>query len=96
MSLIQKKSKPPAFRDNRRSKRRLVHYPAWVQLDTTQRPVECVIKDMSDAGARLSFAWIGSLPELFTLWLDERGKVRRACEIVWWSEHYVGVRFVKL
>jgi hypothetical protein len=92
--LVGKKPKPPLFRDNRRAKRRPVHHPAWAQLDSNRRPIECVVKDMSDTGARLSImASIAPLPEQFTLWLDKNGKVKRSCEIVWRRADYVGVRF---
>lgn len=71
----------------------MTHYSAWVLLGSGRQPVECVIRDMSDTGARLEIASFGPLPQSFTLWLDRDGKVQRTCEIVWRRAYYVGVRF---
>jgi hypothetical protein len=86
--------KTPPFRDARKAKRHKVHHPAWVLLDSRRAPIECVIKDMSDSGARLELAsLIRSVPLRFTLWLDKNGKVQRSCEVVWRRAYSVGVRF---
>lgn len=84
----------PPFRDARRAKRQKVHYPAWIQVDSSRTPIECLIKDMSDSGARLELPpLIRSLPFRFALWLDKNGKVQRSCEVVWRRAYSVGVRF---
>lgn len=84
----------PLFRDSRKAKRRVIDYPAWLLLDTSRQPVECIIRDMSDTGARIAIiSPIKALPHRFMLWLDEKGKVQRECEIVWMKAGYVGVRF---
>ena len=92
--MIEKGPKSPKFRDNRKAKRRMVHYPAWLLIDAGQQPVECIIRDMSDTGARIALSSrIAALPNKFTLWLDKNGKVQRQCRIMWTHAGYVGVRF---
>jgi hypothetical protein len=74
----------------------VIDYPAWLPLDPRRQPVECIIRDMSDTGARLAMtSRIKALPHRFTLWLDSEGKVQRQCEIVWTKAGYVGVRFAR-
>ena len=88
----RRKSEPP---DKRRMKRRPVHYPAWIAFDSNRQIVSCVIRDMSDGGARLMITFpIRLVPETFQLWLDKDGKVQRECEVVWTHPPYVGVRFI--
>lgn len=70
-----------------------MHYPAWLLLDSRPQPIECVISDMSDTGARLSINTPITLPQRFKLWLDKTGKVDRECEIVWMHGSQVGVHF---
>jgi hypothetical protein len=92
--MVGKKPMSPPFRDARKAKRRKVHHAAWVPLDPGRQPVECVIRDMSDSGARLELSSpIRSLPLRFTLWLDKNGKVQRPCEIAWRRAYSVGVSF---
>lgn len=93
-SLVRKLPILPPFREARRAKREKVHYSAWVQVDSSRAPIECLIKDMSDSGARLELPpVIRSLPFRFALWLDREGKVQRTCEVVWRRAYSVGVRF---
>lgn len=92
--MVDKKPMLPLFRDNRKATRRLINYSAWVQVDSGRKPIECLIRDMSDTGACLELTpLIGPLPQTFRLWLDKNGNVQRTCEIVWRRAYYVGVRF---
>jgi PilZ domain len=92
--VVTERPKSPAFRDNRRAKRQLMRYPAWLLIGASRQPVECIIRDMSDTGARIALgSQIKALPNRFTLWLDKTGKVQRQCSIMWAHGGYVGVRF---
>lgn len=66
---------------------------AEVLLSPTERPILCVIWDMSEGGARLAVARpLLNVPPRFTLLLE--GKVQRKCEVVWTDARYLGVKFV--
>lgn len=92
-----KRKVPPPPPNKRRLKRRTMHYPAWIAFDSGRQVVNCVIRDMSDGGARLMITFpVGLLPDTFNLWLDKNGKVQRECELVWKQPPYLGVRFTPL
>ncbi len=58
---------------------------------------QCLIDDISETGARLSFS--GSVEGLplkeFFLVLSERGTAYRLCEMIWLKGEAMGVRFLK-
>jgi hypothetical protein len=82
-------------KDQRKSRRRPMRRTAEVLLGANERPILCVIWDMSESGARLAFARpLLNLPSSFTLLLDKDGKVQRKCESVWTDARHVAVRFV--
>jgi hypothetical protein len=90
----RKAKRPLSLPDKRKAKRLTVHYSAWVLLVSGRPPVECVIRDMSDSGARLVITSpITFLPQRFSLWLDKKGKVQRECKVVWARAPYLGVSF---
>lgn len=92
--MVAKMPKSPVFRESRKAKRRVIDYAAWLLLDSSRQPVECIIRDMSETGARVATtAPMKVLPHRFTVWLDRNGKVQCECEIVWRKGGYVGVRF---
>jgi hypothetical protein len=79
--------------DKRKAKRRSMRRTAEVLFDPKERPIVCVIWDMSEGGARLAMARpLLNLPASFTLLVE--GKIQRKCEVVWTDARYVGVRFV--
>ncbi len=55
--------------------------------------VECLVRDMSQSGARLVFEGMVLLPGEFNLLLPQRGESRRA-RIVWRQQDEAGVTFV--
>ena len=54
--------------------------------------IECVVRNLSASGACLEMDCPGSLPEDFSLIIKPEN-VRRACHLVWRSDHRLGVRF---
>jgi hypothetical protein len=58
------------------------------------QPVGCVVHDISNGGARLSFtAPLAAIPLTFVLVLL-KDSVQRDCEVVWNDRGVVGVKFV--
>ena len=53
--------------------------------------VRCVVKDVSDAGARLSLQTPQALPETVVVKFDQNGS-RRRMNVVWQSENDIGVK----
>jgi hypothetical protein len=85
----------PRSRENRKSARFLMRRGAEVIFDAPELPIRCVVLDLSDSGARLSFANpIAGLTRNFTLVLFNDASVRRDCEVVWTDSRSAGVKFV--
>ena len=76
---------------NRKGVRHRLVLPAMMSGTDGQPLGECRTWDWSDQGARLEVAAPLDLPATFTLILS--GEERRKCEIIWRSDHYVGVTF---
>jgi hypothetical protein len=54
---------------------------------------ECVMADLSAAGARLQVKQPATLPDEFILLLSHTGHLRRKCSVTWRAETEVGVKF---
>ena len=79
---------------HRESARRWMRRHAQAIIDGHEQPIGCVVHDISDGGARLSFtAPLAVLPRTFTLVLF-RDSVQRDCELVWCDRRFVGVKFI--
>ena len=84
----------PRSRESRKSERRWMRREAEVILEPHKLPIRCVIHDLSNGGARLSFAArLPNLPRSITLVLF-KNSVQRDCEIVWTDGYFIGVKFV--
>jgi len=79
--------------EKRRSKRRQIGQRAWVDFGPGSRVHPCLVKDMSDTGARLALIFQGSAPEEFVLHFSPDGSVGRRCQIRWQRGKEVGVKF---
>jgi hypothetical protein len=67
---------------------------ARVVFEGREQSIGCVVHDISNGGARLSFtAPLAVLPRTFTLVLL-KDSVQRDCEFVWNDRGVVGVKFV--
>ena len=54
--------------------------------------IECVVRNLSTGGACIEVDCPGSLPETFSLVIRPE-YIRRACHLVWRTDHRLGVRF---
>jgi hypothetical protein len=79
-------------RDQRKTPRRTVHYPAWIRSDGS-RFGECRLTDASDGGARLIVESPKEVPDQFSLRLSSRGRSERRCRVIWRSDTEVGIEF---
>jgi len=81
-------------RESRKSARRWMRRDAQVIFEGHEQFIGCVIHDISNGGARLSFtAPLAHLPRTFTLVLF-KDSVQRDCELVWSDRRTVGVKFI--
>ena len=81
-------------RESRKSARRWMRRDAQVIFEGHEQFIGCVIHDISNGGARLSFtAPLAHLPRTFTLVLF-KDSVQRDCELVWGDRGIVGVKFI--
>jgi hypothetical protein len=54
--------------------------------------MDCVIRDMTSAGARLRLPSTVGVPAAFQLLID-RDRCRHSCKVIWRSETEIGVAF---
>ena len=78
-------------RERRRAPRKVISEPSLAVLSSESR-VDCVISNISDAGARLRFRTSLSLPSLFELHCKKSGRWWWV-NLVWQSDKTAGVRF---
>jgi hypothetical protein len=78
------------MRDRRKAPRRPLIETGVVI--TTSMSVRCVIEDISDTGARLTFAYALVLPSRFRLLFEKDGREEHA-QMIWRNGAIVGVSF---
>jgi hypothetical protein len=67
---------------------------AQVRFEGREQLIGCLVHDISNGGARLSFTIpLAVLPRTFTLVLF-KDSVQRDCELVWRDHGVVGIRFI--
>lgn len=81
--------------EKRKNPRRLISYPALIDIGDGFPPRECSLCDVSQEGAQLTVADTAGLPDQFMLVLSFDGAARRRCRIVWKNSRQVGVEFLK-
>jgi hypothetical protein len=81
-------------RDSRKSARRWMRRHAQLLFEGRDQLIGCVVHDISNGGARLSFTVpLADLPRTFTLVLF-KDSVQRDCELVWSDRRFVGIKFI--
>ena len=81
-------------RESRKNVRRRMRRDAQVLFEGHEQPIGCVVHNISNGGASLSFtAPLAAIPCIFTLVLL-KDSVQRDCEVVWNDRGVVGVKFV--
>jgi hypothetical protein len=78
--------------EERRANRRLRTLKGGSILYGTAPAVECVIRNMTDAGACLEVATPAGIPNRFNL-LIKPEMLTRPCHVAWRSADRIGVRF---
>lgn len=78
--------------DKRKARRRLFRRNAQI-LIVPNDLLDCALHDVSDSGARIEVEDSCKLPDHFFLLLSAKGKVQRACRVVWRKPTQLGVKF---
>jgi hypothetical protein len=81
--------------EKRKNPRRLVSYPAFIDLGDDRPAVKCALCDASQEGAQLAVADPAALPDEFILALSSDGAARRRCRVTWRAEDSIGVQFLR-
>ncbi|MCX7312743.1 MAG: PilZ domain-containing protein [Hyphomicrobiales bacterium] len=81
--------------EKRKTPRRSMSYPAFLDVGADKPPVKCTLCDASQEGAQLAVANPAELPNEFILALSSNGAARRRCRVVWRTEAQIGVEFLK-
>jgi PilZ domain len=79
------------FTERRKSERLAVRASAKILLRDSAAPLDCVVTNVSDGGARLHLRG-ADLPDVFSLQFAD-GK-RRDCRVVWRQGAEIGVSFI--
>jgi PilZ domain len=79
--------------DRRQSARNKVIYGGVVEIGEHGATRDCVVRNISDNGARIEFSNVVKLPkEQMSLTIARRGRSFLA-QIIWWRDNFVGVAF---
>jgi hypothetical protein len=78
----------------RLTRRTYLDRQAWVSLSGERSPVECMVADISETGAKIVVTLNIEIPQEFDLLLTPDGAVRRRCGVVWQSRDQIGLTFI--
>ena len=79
--------------DRRQSARDKVIYGGVAEIDDTGATRDCVVRNISDKGARIEFSNVVKLPrEKMSLTIARKGRSFLA-KVIWWRDNFVGVAF---
>lgn len=80
--------------ERRKSPRGRTYIGAVIVFNNRASSVECLIRNMSDRGAKLVFADTVAVPEEFDLVIARQGREHR-CRMVWRHTDETGIVFVR-
>ena len=88
---------PPwlCYRTKKRDARKSLHQPGCIMLEGGFAARQCVVKDLSATGAKLTIDDPNSLPAKLRLAFSRDARTGRPCEVVWRRGKSVGIKFVR-
>jgi hypothetical protein len=69
-------------------------YTAWIEVADGSPAQECILRDISDGGAKLGVKAPDQIPQEFTLRLTVDGTTSYRCRVVWRSDENIGVGLI--
>ncbi|MER2268535.1 PilZ domain-containing protein [Methylobacterium oxalidis] len=82
------------MQERRRTPRRRSYIGATIVFNNRCSTIDCLIRDISDDGARLIFSDTVNAPEQFDLVINKMGETRRA-QMAWRQADQAGVTFLR-
>jgi hypothetical protein len=79
----------------KRESRKLLGKPAWITLDGGFAVRQCVVQDISSAGARISVDDAATLPAKLRLGFARDARTGHKCQVVWRRGKSAGLKFVR-
>jgi hypothetical protein len=79
----------------KRELRRSLQRPGWLTLDGGFAARQCVVRDMSATGAKITIDDPNMLPAKLRLAFARDARTGRNCEVVWRRGSSVGIKFVR-
>ncbi len=79
----------------KREARKLLRQSAWITLDGGFAARQCVVQDISTAGARITVEGASTLPARLRLAFARDARTGRNCQVIWRRGNSAGVKFVR-
>lgn len=79
--------------DRRRSKRARTFLDGRIILNNRNSVIDCTVRDLSETGAKITFAHTVQIPSEFELSIPRRGLVVRA-RVMWTKGKDLGITFI--
>ena len=79
----------------KRETRKLLGQSAWITLEGGFAARQCVVQDISSAGAKIAVDDAANLPGMLRLAFSRDARSGRDCEVVWRRGKVVGIKFVR-
>ena len=83
------------FAARKREARKSLGQSAWITLDGGFAARQCVVQDISPAGARISVDDAATLPAKLRLAFARDARTGHKCQVVWRRGRSAGVKFVR-
>jgi hypothetical protein len=79
----------------KREARKLLGQSAWITLEGGFAARQCVVQDISSAGARITLDDAANLPGTLRLAFSRDARTGHKCQVVWRRGKSAGVKFVR-
>jgi len=81
--------------ERRKHPRQNMRWKALIVAVSGSVVCECMMANVSKAGAKLFMRTPADVPNDFVLVLAKKAEVRRLCEVTWRDENSIGVKFIR-
>ena len=84
-----------AAANKKREARKSLRQPGWITLEGGFAARQCVVEDMSTAGAKITVDHPEVLPAKLRLAFARDARTGRTCQVIWRRGKSLGVKFVR-
>jgi hypothetical protein len=79
----------------KREARKLLGQSAWITLEGGFAARQCVVQDISSAGAKIALDDAATLPATLRLAFSRDARTGHKCQVVWRRSRSAGLKFVR-